>query len=227
MLHSSDSEYKTGNEALYPTVNSWFSNVTKRYVDSKCGRYLNYLIGEPAYKFQEIALKNNYKNSEIHSWIASYLCDCNVSGITYNHYGMPKENIVQIGTYLIGPQDTVPIFSRLGYPVAMFKPDPCMWGIKINKIKNHIIPHGWGQKIDDLVSVEVSNNKLVIRQHSSSTQFAISESSKLPDNLVQVRDFGKEFVCNPNWNNSISGVICDVFYPEYLYCRFGEYKYAE
>lgn len=81
LLHSSNKEYKIGKEALYPTTNSWFAEVKKRYIDSKCGRYLDYLIGESALKFQKIALKNNYKNSEIHSWIASYLCDSNVKPI--------------------------------------------------------------------------------------------------------------------------------------------------
>ncbi len=227
ILHSSDKEYKVGQNALYPSADSWFSDLTKRYIDSYSGRYLDYLIGEPAYKFQDIALKNNYKNKEIHSWVASYLSDSIISGFTYHHYGMPKEGVVQIGTYLIDHNDIVPIFSRIGYPVMMFKPDQSMWGINIDESKKHIIPHGWGQKIDNLTSIEVEDDSLVIRQIDKQSRFDISEHSRLPDSLVQVRNLGEDFVCSPNWNKIISGEICDIYCPELLYCRFGEFNYAK
>ena len=115
-------------------------------------RYIRYLKDKEAIRFINLARALNEQNADIHNWFAreflGEIFDSCIEKKTYHHYGMPTDYSIAIGTYVVDTDDIVPIFSRKGYPICMFRPNDNMWGVILgNKVK-HLVPHGWGQCVN-------------------------------------------------------------------------------
>lgn len=104
-------------------------------------------------------------------------------------------------------RDVVPIFSREGYPIFLFRPSSNMWSIVLEGKTKYIIPHGWGQELrydyfaKQIQKEDFKNGKLSIKngkfvlsnsQHGYyEKKFDIDYSARFNKKQVGVRDLYK------------------------------------
>jgi DNA repair exonuclease SbcCD nuclease subunit len=172
VLHSSAKEFKDSYMGLYPpnkyplpSKKNWYSSQIHEYMDNEERRSIRYLVNGDAKHFIELAKSLKEQNKEIHKWILEQFkkkmnLENNVieEPKIINHYEMPTDYSVAIGTYVLGkslweenPDYSVPIFTRTGCPIAFFKPDmEKMHTVKLAGEERFIIPHGWGQSMPEL-----------------------------------------------------------------------------
>lgn len=124
-----------------------------------------------------------------------------------SNYGMPTDYSIAIGTYVVDERDVVPIFSREGYPIFLFRPSSNMWSIVLEGKTKYIIPHGWGQELrydyfaKQIQKEDFKNGKLSIKngkfvlsnsQHGYyEKKFDIDYSARFNKKQVGVRDLYK------------------------------------
>ena len=164
---------------------------------------------DEALRFISIARSLNEQNRDIHNWFASEIFG-DIKPIqqkTYHHYGMPTDYSIAIGTYVVDERDVVPIFSREGYPIFLFRPSSNMWSIVLEGKTKYIIPHGWGQELrydyfaKQIQKEDFKNGKLSIKngkfvlpnsQHGYyEKKFDIDYSARFNKKQVGVRDLYK------------------------------------
>lgn len=167
------------------------------------------LKDDEALRFISIARSLNEQNRDIHNWFASEIFG-DIKPIqqkTYHHYGMPTDYSIAIGTYVVDERDVVPIFSREGYPIFLFRPSSNMWSIVLEGKTKYIIPHGWGQELrydyfaKQIQKEDFKNGKLSIKngkfvlsnsQHGYyEKKFDIDYSARFNKKQVGVRDLYK------------------------------------
>lgn len=199
----------TTNLGLYPKPHNWYSNLIKTYQEKGSDRYIHYLKDDEALRFISIARSLNEQNRDIHNWFASEIFG-DIKPIqqkTYHHYGMPTDYSIAIGTYVVDERDVVPIFSREGYPIFLFRPSSNMWSIVLEGKTKYIIPHGWGQELrydyfaKQIQKEDFKNGKLSIKngkfvlsnsQHGYyEKKFDIDYSARFNKKQVGVRDLYK------------------------------------
>lgn len=209
VLHSSAKQYKDTYLGLYPKPHNWYSNLIKTYQEKGSDRYIHYLKDDEALRFISIARSLNEQNRDIHNWFASEIFG-DIKPIqqkTYHHYGMPTDYSIAIGTYVVDERDVVPIFSREGYPIFLFRPSSNMWSIVLEGKTKYIIPHGWGQELrydyfaKQIQKEDFKNGKLSIKngkfvlsnsQHGYyEKKFDIDYSARFNKKQVGVRDLYK------------------------------------
>lgn len=209
VLHSSAKQYKDTYLGLYPKPHNWYSNLIKTYQEKESDRYIHYLKDDEALRFISIARSLNEQNRDIHNWFASEIFG-DIKPIqqkTYHHYGMPTDYSIAIGTYVVDERDVVPIFSREGYPIFLFRPSSNMWSIVLEGKTKYIIPHGWGQELrydyfaKQIQKEDFKNGKLSIKngkfvlsnsQHGYyEKKFDIDYSARFNKKQVGVRDLYK------------------------------------
>lgn len=186
MLHSSAKQFKDHHLGLYPNPNNWFYDKLKTYKDKESGRYIRYLKDDMAEKFISIARHLNLQNQEIHEWFAKeFLEQDDISLMTRHHYGMPTDNSIAIGTYVLTEKsdnnrknDKVPIFSRIGAPIILFRPNSQMWSIELEGKRKHIVPHGWGQTL--------KNDELLVSDDAFA-QFLVDYEPELQESQLLVK----------------------------------------
>lgn len=181
----------------------------KTYNEKGSDRYIHYLKDDEALRFISIARSLNEQNRDIHNWFASEIFG-DIKPIqqkTYHHYGMPTDYSIAIGTYVVDERDVVPIFSREGYPIFLFRPSSNMWSIVLEGKTKYIIPHGWGQELrydyfaKQIQKEDFKNGKLSIKngkfvlsnsQHGYyEKKFDIDYSARFNKKQVGVRDLYK------------------------------------
>lgn len=196
-------------EYKYPKPHNWYSNLIKTYQEKGSDRYIHYLKDDEALRFISIARSLNEQNRDIHNWFASEIFG-DIKPIqqkTYHHYGMPTDYSIAIGTYVVDERDVVPIFSREGYPIFLFRPSSNMWSIVLEGKTKYIIPHGWGQELrydyfaKQIQKEDFKNGKLSIKngkfvlsnsQHGYyEKKFDIDYSARFNKKQVGVRDLYK------------------------------------
>lgn len=249
VLHSSAKQYKDTFLGLYPKPNNWYFDYIKPYEDTKSGRYIHYLKDTEAQRFISIARSLNEQNKDIHNWFAKQILG-NIKPIqskTYHHYGMPTDYSVAIGTYVVDEKDIVPIFSREGCPIFLFKVSNDMWSIELEGKRKYIVPHGWGQelkyeyfqeqKIDEQlkkVGLKMKDGVLLLKNTKNRKPIKIMDidyKARFPKEMVGVRNLYKE---HPFDGKNIfgetpylKGTIVDILDPVALYSKdtSGEVKY--
>lgn len=149
VLHSSAKQFKDTYLGLYPKPNNWYSDFLKVYQEEENGRYVHYLKDAEAERFISIAKSLNEQNKDIHNWFAKEIFGDIKPTMhkTCHHYGMPTDYSIAIGTYVVDENDVVPIFSREGYPIFLFRASSDMWSTVLAGKRKFIVPHGWGQEI--------------------------------------------------------------------------------
>lgn len=247
VLHSSAKQFKDTYLGLYPKPGNWYSSYIKTYADEKTGKYINYLKDEEAERFIKIARMLNQENEDIHNWFASKFIGSELTSVihkTYHHYGMPTDYSIAIGTFVIDENDTVPIFSREGYPICLFKPNDKMCSIILEGKRKYIVPHGWGQRIRNeslgLTDEQMSksslsnfNGKLLLKGPNKEIlkEFDVDYKNRFPEDMVEVRKLWSQLDNNMDilkYSKYLSGEITDVLYPIALFSKGNDdVKYYE
>lgn len=211
--HFSDSLAKDVNRGLYPTEDVWYRNNLRIF--NWNGRCVRYLIDATAEKFYKYATKLERLTREDHLWLAKEIAGNHI--VKYSmvpHYGMPKSNVITIGTFFCEDYRTVPIFSREGCPIYLFRPSKDMEFIRFEDESFLLIPHGWGQKFIEEHKYTIKSrgkNLEIYADQKLKYHFDTEKLSHLPDKIVNVRTYnnnGRDFF-ELNKEN-LKGEIVDV-----------------
>lgn len=221
VLHSSANEFKDSYMGLYPVENNWYSNCIRTFPSPYAPeRYIRYIKDRDATYFIDNAHKLEEYNIQIHKWFANAIGNGkkNIDGKTYHHYYMPTDNSIAIGTYVEEPGTIVPLFSNVEKDIYMFKIGKDNWKIRLGGKEVCLVPHGWGQVIDHVQSIEVDNEKKIIKIDEN--EYNIHSKVRLKnEGNKHVRDFkdGKDFL--EKGEAMINGEIIQTLRPIYLYCN--------
>lgn len=220
VLHSSAKEFKDSYMGLYPVENNWYSNHIRTNPSPYAPkRYIRYIKDLDATYFIDNAHKLEQYNIQIHKWFADAVEESNTPtiGKTFHHYYMPTDNSIAIGTYVEEPGTIVPIFSNVGKDIYMFKIGKNNWKIRLGGKDVCLVPHGWGQSIDNVESIIVDNERKKIK--IDDMEYDIHSKVRIKnEGNKHVRDFedGKEFL--EQGKAMIKGEIVQTLRPIYLYC---------
>lgn len=223
VMHSSAKKIKDSYMSLYPVEENWYSNSIREFPDSeKTGRFIRYIKDEEAKQFITYAHKLEKYNIQIHKWFAEQIGivqDLNFQKNTFHHYYMPNDHSIAIGTFVEKPGTEVPIFSNVGKDIYLFRVSHDNWKIRINGEEKCLIPHGWGQVVDNVktISVDKKEQILWIDNHS----YKVNSKSRIRA-IKHIRQFedGKAFF--KKGNRMLKGEIVKTLRPIYLFCS--EYK---
>ena len=220
VLHSSANEFKDSYMGLYPVENNWYSNCIRTNPSPNAPkRYIRYIKDHDATYFIENAHKLEKYNIQIHKWFADAIGEkvASKNGKTFHHYYMPTDNSIAIGTYVEEPGTIVPVFSDVGKDIYMFKIGKDNWKIRLGGKEVCLVPHGWGQVIDDVQSITVDNENKIVKINDM--EYYIHSKVRLKnDGNKHVRNFkdGEEFL--QKGKAMIKGEIVQTLRPIYLYC---------
>lgn len=217
VLHSSANEFKNSYMGLYPVENNWYSNAVRTKYEND--RYIRYIKDSDAKYFIANAHKLENYNVQIHNWFADAIGkkDTPENGKTFHHYYMPTDNSIAIGTYAEVPGTIVPLFSNVGKDIYMFKIGRDNWKIRLGGKDVCLVPHGWGQVIDDVRTITVDNEDKKIK--IDNVKYDISSKVRIESGENKhIRDFkdGEEFL--KKGRTMIKGEIVQTLRPIYLYC---------
>lgn len=221
ILHSSANEFKNSYMGLYPVENNWYSNNIRTNPSPYAPeRYIRYIKDQDAVYFIENAHKLEKYNVQIHKWFADHIGNNNLStkGKTFHHYYMPTDSSIAIGTYVEEPNKIVPLFSDVGKDIYMFKIGKDNWKVRLGGKEVCLVPHGWGQVIENVKSVAVDNEQKILR--IDDVKFKINSKSRIENEVDKhVRKFndGEEFL--EKGKAMIKGEIVQTLRPIYLYCN--------
>lgn len=222
VLHSSAKEFKDSYMGLYPTEYNWYSDRIRVYPEPRTsGRYFRYIKDEDARYFYFISKHLENCNKNIHEWFANQLTwekDDNTQ-TTFHHYYMPNESAIAIGTFVVKPGTTVPIFSNVGKSICMFRVSDRRgdnWKVVLKGEEYCLVPHGWGQKFIDIYDSPIvweNTLKLGDRSYNISSKERINQSQK------KIREFKdcQEFL--NRGNKFLKGEITQILKPIFLYCQ--------
>lgn len=211
--HFSDSLAKDINLGLYPTESVWYRNNIQIF--NYNGRCIRYLIDASAEKFYKRATELEKLTQEDHLWLAKEIAGDHI--VKYSmvpHYGMPKSNVIIIGTFFCEDDSIVPIFSKEGCPIYLFRPSKDMKFVRFEDYPFILLPHGWGQKFIEEHNYTIKRRKKLLEVYADQKlkyQFDIERLSHLPDKIVNIRTYkndGRDFF-NLN-REDLKGEIVDV-----------------
>lgn len=228
VLHSSVKEMKESYLGLYPSETNWYSSRIKsdplQSIQSN-ERYIRYIKGDEATYFIKTAHYLEKYNVEIHEWIATKM-NCggkDENAIIRHHYYMPTDSSIAIGTFVETPGTIVPLFSDIGKPVYLFEIGKDNWTYNLggNKGEVCVVPHGWGQQIEEVTSIKNRNGRLILEYEDGNEQIYMIYSKerfteKSGKRIRQFKD-GQEFL--QKGRNYVSGEIKKILKPQYLYCQ--------
>ena len=217
VMHSSVKEFKDSYMGLYPVEENWFSDSIRTYHDN--GRYLRYIKDEDARQFAAYAHKLEQYNVQIHKWYAEQIGiqgDAFIKKNTFHHYYMPNDSTIAIGTFVEKPGTILPIFSSVGKDIYLFKVSDENWKIRINGEERCLVPHGWGQVIDNVRSISSDFKKKQLKIDREI--YKVHSKSRITEGK-HIRDFqdGAEFF--ERGKKMLKGEIVKTLRPLYLYCN--------
>lgn len=245
VLHSSAVEFKESYVGLYPTENNWYSDYIKtKESNNNDGRYIRYIKDKEAASFIDFAHKLEKYNMQLHKYVAEDIgCVRNteLKQNTFHHYYMPNDSSIAIGTYVERPGTIVPLFSNVGKPIYMFEVGQDNWKIKLaGKGEVCLIPHGWGQEIDNIQSIKLKINKngdgnkiILEKDNVGDLEWDIKSSARIKEDDKHksigkhIRNFedGQAFL--DKGKKMIKGKIVQTLMPIYLYCNTKKGKINE
>lgn len=226
VMHSSANELKNSFLGLYPVENNWYAKYVKTYHDGN--RYLRYIKGnEAAYFIQNAHYMETY-NTDLHRWLAFQLNGEREFGaqelqMTKHHYYMPTDSSIAIGTFVEPPGSEVPIFSDVGKPIYLFRigEDNLTFKLPGKKGTWCLVPHGWGQQIEQVHSLFVEQcSSGTTMLHLDDFTFPVNARTRIGGEQLKkhIRRFetGTDFL--EQGKKSLSGQILRTFTPVFLYC---------
>lgn len=238
VLHSSARECKESCFGLYPTERSWFNrNIKIKYNNSQT-RYLRYIRGETAMRFIDYAERYKAFNKEIHEFVVAEFARI-IGGsleknsdynMTKDHYGMPTRSSIAIGTFTAKLNDVIPIFSDVGKDICLFKLSGDNWTYRLGNEDIALVPHGWGQVIEDIKSISIcnpcdkNNRKLNLKVNDQYIKYpVISDKRIVADKLHNICKHIRSFNDIDSFVNEsqsyMKGIILKKLHPIFLYCN--------
>ena len=230
VLQASAKEMKESYFGLYPKENNWYSSKIKPSKENPIysgKRYMRYIKGDEASYFIQMAHHFEKYNEEIHEWLACRLNNRvkpkTADSIIKHHYYMPTDSSIAIGTFVERPGEVVPLFSNVGKPVYLFKIGEDNWTYNLGGRKGSvcIVPHGWGQQIENIKNIRHEEGKLVFEcNDGTDKKYDIISTSRIDDRMNKnIRNYkdAKEFL--EKGKNFVTGEIIKTLTPRYLYCQ--------
>ncbi len=162
VIHSNEKEFKYQYNGLMPVETNWYMPDVKTF--SHNNRYIRYLSGQKAELFIDIAKMLEEYNIIRHRFVASLLIDKKtkiIEQVDKHHYYMPNRNSVAIGCFITNKHEEVPIFSKVGQDIFLFKPESGgnnLIKTIIEKEEKYLVPHGWGKTCNDDISFKINWN---------------------------------------------------------------------
>ncbi|GAB1345670.1 hypothetical protein MASR1M29_21590 [Cloacibacterium normanense] len=228
IIHSNEKEFKYQFNGLMPVRGNWFMDDVKIF--QKGERYLRYITGQKAELFTDMAKMLEEYNFIRHRFVANLIVGNKTKIISqkdHNHYFMPTRKSVAIGCFPVTYGDEVPIFSKLGRDIFIFKPEKGGENIltSLNSNKEYLLtPHGWGKTCEK--DIEFCINYTTNEFDLSGDKYKIEPLVSLgKDKRLQIR----EFDTNPNNENSLfvqmrkscPGIVVDRIVQKCSYSQFG------
>lgn len=200
VLHSSANELKNSYMGLYPVEGNWYASEIKN-IPGKNGRYFHYLKDEEARHFIRMAKNFKSYNEQIHKWLAERINGAPFSEsemLIKHHYYMPTDNSIALGTFAEPIGEKVPIFSAPGKKIYIFEIGKDNWQVNLGGNKGNVclVPHGWGQKIDNISSIKIEHDHLILSIGNREEKLLISSKSHIDCAEKMLRDFkdGHQFL---------------------------------
>lgn len=237
VLHCSAKQAKESCFGLYPSDRAWYRNKIKTIYNENQTRYLRYIRSDTAVRFVDYANRFRDFNEEMHQYIAELFAEevgATISGKPNikHHYGMPTPNSIAIGTFTVDTMSNndsdliVPVFSDLDK-------DICLYSVSRKQSKTYtppgtsqklvLVPHGWGQVIDEVKKIYVDNptdecfRKLVIVADRTHRLDVIpKERITFPEKHIRSFDSVSDFLYNHCTN--INGDVKTVLHPIFCFC---------
>lgn len=193
VIHSNEKEFKYQFNGLMPSENNWFSDKVHIFRGSN-GRYIRYITGDTANLFVDLAKSLEHYNVIRHRFVAHLLTQSKAKIINqedYHHYYMPTRQSVAIGCFPVESGMCVPIFSRPGRNITIFKPQA--GGLNaLGKLPSGndllLVPHGWGKTCIDDTSFSIDYEQglftLSGQKYEIKTQVSLGKDERL-----QLRNF--------------------------------------
>ncbi|SJZ52896.1 hypothetical protein [Porphyromonas cangingivalis] len=195
VIHSNEKEFKYQFNGLMPAKENWYADDINIYQEGN--RYIRYLKGDKAELFIDIAKMLEDFNIIRHRFIAHLLTHKRTKinhQFDKHHYYMPTRNSVAIGCFIISEGEEVPIFSKVGKDIFVFK--PLQGGankiITLNeKMERLIVPHGWGKTCEKDVCFEIDleNKQFYLSGKSYPIEPLISLGK---DERLSIRNFSSD-----------------------------------
>lgn len=222
VLHSSANELKNSYMGLYPVEGNWYAAYRKDILGEN-GRYFHYLKDEEARHFIRMAQNFKTYNEQIHKWLAQRINNNSSfkesDMLIKHHYYMPTENSIALGTFAEPIGAHVPIFSAPGRNIYIFEIGKDNWQINLGGNKGNVclVPHGWGQKIDTLSSIDVNNGKLSLTIGDQPKDFPISSKYHIdcPEKTLRTFDNEEDFL--KRGKSVLKGTIVKTLIPCFEY----------
>lgn len=194
IIHSNEKEFKYQFNGLMPVDGNWFMHDVE--VFRRGGRYLRLLAGRKAELYFEIAKELETYNVMRHRFIASTLLDGKsavVSDYHKHHYFMPTRESVAIGCFLCEPGEQVPIFSRPGADITMFRAEAGGRNrIEVpTRSEELLVPHGYGKTMSEPVECVFDEHLLAINGQAFEVKPLVSIGTH-PKLIVREFDEGYE-----------------------------------
>lgn len=225
VMHSSANELKHSYMGLYPVEGNWYSEKIK-HIEGENGRYFNYLKDEDARYFVRMVKNFQKYNEQIHLWLAKKINGgdfANDEKWMGHHYYMPTSQSIAIGTFAESVGTQVPIFSAYKKPVYIFEIGPDNFQINLGEKKGKVclVPHGWGQEIENVTNIRVDkeNGNLIVSTEEGDFPSPIKshEHIKCPGKKIRQFKDGDEFL--RLGQNYIQGKIVKTLLPVCEYSR--------
>lgn len=216
-------------EGFYEQEENWCMKEIKQV---RNGRYFRYLKDEEATHFIRMAHNFQAYNEQIHTWLGEHLISqlAKQSGnvdphsdfkpIIKHHYYMPTNHSIALGTFAEPIGAIVPLFSAPQKPVYLFKIGTDNWQVNLGGSKGRVclVPHGWGQKIDQIQSIEPHqlNKELVLRMEKHpNAVFHFSKSIDCSEKRLRQFNNGDAFL--EKGSRMVRGEIIKTLCPCYEY----------
>lgn len=225
VMHSSANELKHSYMGLYPVEGNWYSEKIK-HIEGENGRYFNYLKDEDARYFVRMVKNFQKYNEQIHLWLAKKINGgdfANDEKWMGHHYYMPTSQSIAIGTFAepIGTQ--VPIFSAYKKPVYIFEIGPDNFQINLGEKKGKVclVPHGWGQEIENVTNIRVDkeNGNLIVSTEEGDFPSPIKSHKHIECPGKKIRQFKDGYEFLRLGKNYIQGEIVKTLLPVCEYSR--------
>lgn len=132
---------------------------------------------------------------------------------------MPTENSIALGTFAEPVGTHVPIFSAPGRNIYIFEIGKDNWQVNLGGSKGNVclVPHGWGQKIDNLSSIHINNGKLVLVIGNNERTFSISSKDHINCSEKSLRTFNTEEDFLKLGKSVLKGTIIKTLIPLFEY----------
>jgi hypothetical protein len=182
IIHSNEKEFKDQYNGLYPWTDNWFADHVEVH-DTPYGA-VRLLSGAKAELFADIAQMLLEFNIVRHRFVAQELLGTR-SGILKethdHHYFMPTRSSVAVGCYTAAEGSVVPVFSRHGADIALFRVAAAGRNmVVVDDGERFLVPHGWGMTSSTPLTIQCDGRMLKINGVDIPLRMGVSLFAEVP-----------------------------------------------